>query len=118
MSARSLRVATPLSVSTTRARQKARSSRNSVMKCRLLPLAVVACCGHGLAVAGPADYVFLPAVSYGERELDFKYGVSTKSDDPSPQAASLGFGYGATEFWFTEFYIKYEREGSHTAFDA
>jgi hypothetical protein len=88
------------------------------MKCRLLPLAVVACCGHSLAVAGPADYVFVPAVSYGERELDFKYGVSTKSDDPSLQAASLGFGYGATEFWFTEFYIKYGREGSHTAFDA
>ena len=72
----------------------------------------------GGAFAGPADYVFVPAVEYGERELDFKYGAASKKDEPSQQAASLGFGYGATEWWFTEFYVKGEREGARNRFDA
>ena len=70
------------------------------------------------AWGGPADYVFLPSVAYGEREIDFKYGVASNGDEPRLQAASLGFGYGATGWWFTEFYLKYEREGAHTRFDA
>lgn len=70
------------------------------------------------AFAGPADYVFMPAVTYGEREIDFKYGAASKKDEPSQQAASLGFGYGATEWWFTEFYVKGEREGAQNRFDA
>lgn len=63
------------------------------------------------AWAGPADYVYVPAVEYGEREIDFKYGSATKSGDPRQQAASVGFGYGATEWWFTEAYLKYEKQG-------
>ena len=59
-----------------------------------------------------------PAVEYGEREIDFKYGVAGKKDEPTAQAASLGFGYGATEWWFTEFYVKGAREGSRSTFDA
>ena len=62
--------------------------------------------------------MFLPSVAYGEREIDFKYGVASNGDEPRLQAASLGFGYGATGWWFTEFYLKYEREGAHTRFDA
>ena len=34
-------------------------------------------------------------------------------------AGSLGFGYGATPWWFTEAYVKYEKEGSSkTKYDA
>ena len=58
--------------------------------------AVLAAFVASAAVAGPSDYVFLPAVAYGEREIDFKYGAAGKKDEPSEQAASLGFGYGAT----------------------
>jgi len=79
-----------------------------------LPLALAA----GTALAGPDEYVFLPSVSYGEREIDFKYGAATKKDEPTAQAASLGLGYGVTEWWFTEFYLKGAREGSHSTFDA
>lgn len=61
------------------------------------------------AWAGPADYVYTPAVEYGEREIDFKYGSAGRSGDPRQQAASIGFGYGATESWFTEVYLKYEK---------
>jgi len=83
-------------------------------------LAVLAVCAStaGVAVAGPADYVFMPAVTYAEREIDFKYGADGKRHEPSEQAASLGFGYGATDWWFTEFYVKGEREGAHSRFDA
>ena len=70
------------------------------------------------ALAGPSDYVYVPGVGYGEKEIDFKYGAAAKSGEPSAQAASLGFGYGATEYWFTEFYVKYKRESAATRFDA
>lgn len=72
-----------------------------------------------VAIAGPSDYVFMPAVTYGEREIDFKMGTWRKSGEGRSSAASIGFGYGVTQNWFTEIYRKYERtddEGTH--FDA
>lgn len=69
----------------------------------------------GIAVAGPADYVYTPAVEYGEREIDFKYGAATPPAGNRAQVASLGFGYGAKEYWFTEVYLKQERNGSDIA---
>jgi hypothetical protein len=83
-------------------------------QCIALPVALAA----GNALADPADYVFLPSVTYGEREIDFKYGVATKKDEPTAQGASLGVGYGATDWWFTEFYLKGAREGPKSTFDA
>jgi hypothetical protein len=80
--------------------------------------ALVGALGTGCALAGPSDYVYVPAVTQGEREIDFKYGAASKGAEPSLQAASLGFGYGATEWWFTEIYVKGEREGAHSLFDA
>jgi len=67
--------------------------------------------------AGPSDYVYVPTVEYGERELDFKYG-SASAGGPDEHAASLGFGLGATRWWFTELYIKYKREEGRTFLDA
>ena len=72
-----------------------------------------------LAAAEPADYVLTPAVQQGEREIDFKAGSGKTGDDPRESAASIGFGYGASEHWFTEIYAKYKREnGEATKFDA
>jgi hypothetical protein len=69
--------------------------------------------------AAPADYVFLPAVTYGEREIDFKAGSARDSGEPRESAASLGFGYGGAQGWFTEAYAKYERvQGEALSFDA
>ena len=64
------------------------------------------------AVAGPADYVFTPIVEEGEREIDFKYGTAKGQDGTRVNVSSLGFGYGATSYWFTELYLKREKEGS------
>jgi len=72
----------------------------------LLPGTLLCCLAH----AGPADYVYTPAVEYGERGIDFKFG--TAKDGTREQVASLGLGYGATEYWFTEVYLKHEREDS------
>jgi len=69
--------------------------------------------------AGPADYVYTPTVEYGEKEIDFKAGSARKDSDPRESAYSIGFGYGATEWWFTELYVKYKRENdAGTKYDA
>ncbi len=64
------------------------------------------------AAAGPADYVYTPTVEQGEKEVDFKFGTAKQPDGTRNTVSSLGFGYGATEYWFTELYLKHEREGS------
>jgi len=72
-----------------------------------------------IAHAGPADYIYTPSVTYGEREIDFKMGSADKKDTPQESAASIGFGVGATQKWFTEVYLKYKRElNTDTKFDA
>src|SRR5579859_5844684 len=70
-------------------------------------------------IAGPADYVFTPGVEYGEREIDFKAGRANTHGADQQSAASLGFGYGAAPYWFTELYAKYRSAGAAgTTFDA
>lgn len=71
------------------------------------------------AIAGPSDYVYTPGVERGEKEIDFKYGSAAKKDTPNESAASIGFGYGVNDWWFTEFYAKFKRElNEDTKFDA
>jgi hypothetical protein len=72
------------------------------------------------ALAGPSDYVHEPSVEYGERELDFKYGTARYREDGTRESeGSLGFGYGATQWWFTEAYVKYHKlPGDSTRYDA
>lgn len=67
------------------------------------------------AQAGPADYIYTPAVEYGEREIDVKIGANSALAGISGQGASIGYGYGAKEYWFTEVYLKQERIGSDIA---
>jgi hypothetical protein len=53
----------------------------------------------------------MPSVEYGEREIDFKFGTVTSPEGDRKTVTSLGLGYGATEYWFTELYLKREVEG-------
>lgn len=62
--------------------------------------------------AGPADYVYMPTVEHGEREIDFKFGTATPPGGERESVTSLGYGYGATEYWFTELYLKREIAGN------
>lgn len=66
--------------------------------------------------ANPADYIYTPTVEYGEQEIDFKFGTNTpQAGIGTASGASLGYGYGAKEYWFTEVYLKQERSGSSDA---
>jgi hypothetical protein len=67
------------------------------------------------ACAGAADYVYTPTVEYGEREIDFKLGATSPVSGNPSQGASIGYGYGAKEYWFTEVYVKQERDGGNIA---
>jgi hypothetical protein len=78
------------------------------MKFRTLVLCLAATLNTGLAFAGPADYLFTPTVEYGERELDVKFGSARLPDGSDKQVGSFGFGYGVSETWFTEIYLKRE----------
>jgi hypothetical protein len=68
----------------------------------------------GFVFAGPADYVYTPTVEYGEKEVDFKYGTARQKNGTLVQATNVGYGYGAGEYWFTEFYLKQKRSGNQT----
>lgn len=71
------------------------------------------------ARADPDDYVATPAVEYGEREIELRFGTASKSGDERLSAASLAFGYGVTPWWATEIYGKFNRAGgASTHFDA
>lgn len=71
------------------------------------------------ADAGPNDYIRLPTVEYGEREIDFKSGVQKNRDGRTEAAHSIGFGFTPTQWWLTEIYAKYARPpGESNGFDA
>lgn len=72
-----------------------------------------------VSFAGPSDYVHVPTVEYGEREIDFKAGTVKNRDGTRASEYSLGFGWGVTPWWFTELYAKWHKEpGERHDFDA
>ena len=83
-----------------------KNSLSAFMLCFFLP---------GTVFANPADYIFTPIVDYGEREIDFKAGKVFPQGGNSARGVSLGYGYGAKEYWFTEVYLKHEDSGSSDA---
>jgi hypothetical protein len=82
-------------------------------------LAAVALALPAISYADPDEYVQVPAVEYGEREIDLKYGTRHFDDTHERESAgSVGFGWGATPWWFTEAYFKYHKEeGDRTRYD-
>ncbi len=71
------------------------------------------------AAAGPSDYVLTPRVEEGEREVDFKAGSAQARDGTREGAQSVGLGWGATRWWFTELYAKWHQlPGPANRFDA
>ena len=69
--------------------------------------------------AAPNQYVVTPTVEEGEKEIDLKTGFERFRDCSSGAATSLGLGWGATSWWFTELYAKWHRPaGEAGGFDA
>ena len=86
-------------------------------KALVLLVAVHMLASAPLAHADPDDYVAVPAVEYGEREIELRIGSASATEEHRESAASLAFGYGLTPWWFTEIYGKWHRSGA-TSFDA
>jgi len=92
-----------------------------MLKIKLAPVAMGLLCLTTCicAVAGPNDYVRMPTIDYGEREIDFKFGSQRNRDGSSESAQSIGYGFTPKAWWFTELYAKYAKPpGEFQRFDA
>ena len=90
------------------------------MNSHILYFLIGACAISTSVWADPADYVKVPSVEYGERELELKYGTSKlPNGEGRISAGTFGLGYGVTPNWFTEVYVKYQKTpDERTRFDA
>jgi hypothetical protein len=72
-----------------------------------LALVLVLTTANALAV-NANDYLFLPTVTQGEREIDLYGGTGSSGVNTRAESnAALGFGVGVTQHWFTELDIEY-----------
>jgi hypothetical protein len=83
----------------------------------LMPLALAIATSELWAVDA-SDYLLLPTVTQGEREIDWRTGIASSDSTTSAQGDSaLGFGFGLTAHWFTELAVRYsKKQGSSAAF--
>ncbi|HSY26131.1 MAG TPA: hypothetical protein VK832_01390 [Burkholderiaceae bacterium] len=71
------------------------------------------------ASADPDDSIFTTYSENGERQIDFRMGAINQSGQATQSASTVGYGYGVTDYWFSELYIGYVRSGSGgTDFDS
>ena len=62
-----------------------------------------------------SDYLLLPIVVQGEREIDWRSGFASAGPTTNAQADyALGVGYGVTAHWFTELAVHYIRRQDST----
>ena len=64
-----------------------------------------------------SEYLFLPTVTLGERELDFHSGIGSSGPMTAQENDyGMGIGVGFTQHWFSELAVRYRsRAGSGTA---
>jgi hypothetical protein len=73
----------------------------------LMGMALLMAAERALAV-NAGDYLYTPAVTQGEREIDLYGGNGSSGEKTRAESnAALGFGYGVTQHWFTELDIEY-----------
>lgn len=66
------------------------------------------------AIAGPADYVHLPLVEYGDLQIGVKSATSKPTAGRRASAVAFGIGYGFTSRWMAEIYALAERGDTGT----
>jgi hypothetical protein len=69
---------------------------------------------HTAWAVDASDYLLLPTVVQGEREIDWRTGIASVGATTSSQADyAIGVGYGVTARWFTEVAVHSgQRQGS------
>ena len=71
------------------------------------------------ASANPASYVATPAITEGEREVEFVYGAQRLRDGSSATGTALKLGYGIRSWWAAEFSVLGHRDpGDRFGYDA
>lgn len=83
--------------------------------CRASPPVIAALAlmlgAHGARAVDPSDYLLLPSVVEGEREIDWHSGVgSAGARTRHRDSSGIGFGTGVTQNWFTEVAAEYRRD--------
>lgn len=73
---------------------------------------------HAVWAVDASDYLLLPTVVQGEREIDWRTGLASSGATTNAQTDyALGVGYGVTAYWFTELAFHYgERQGTTLQF--
>lgn len=72
----------------------------------------------GESFAGPADYVYRTYDNAGQRTVALYAGSTAIENEQRASSASMAFGYGISESWFSNLYVEYEREdGNGTKFE-
>src|SRR3974390_3801021 len=68
----------------------------------LLPVAL-ALFARVVCAVDASDYLLLPTVNQGEREIDWRSGIASTGPTTNAQTdTALGMGFGVTPRWFTE----------------
>jgi hypothetical protein len=87
---------------------------NGVKAAAVLAMLVLFPCAR----ADPDDSILTTYAENGERQIDFRIGAIGQSGQATQSASTLGYGYGLTDYWFSDFYVSYVRNGdSNTDFD-
>lgn len=69
--------------------------------------------------ASPADYIFMPVVENGEKEIELKAGSAKAGDGSHENVSQLSVGYGVNDVWFTEFAVEVSKNsGADTKVEA
>jgi len=78
----------------------------------LVALVLVLVLGTENALAVSADeYLFIPTVTQGEREIDWHFGTGSSGEKTHAESnTGLAFGVGVTQHWFTELDIEYRKQ--------
>ena len=98
-------------------RRRTYSRRRDRLARVVLPIALAAFSQTAWAVDA-SDYLLLPTVIQGEREIDWRTGIASSGSTANAQTDyALGLGYGVTAHWFTEVAVHYgQRQGSTLQF--
>ncbi len=93
---------------------RARHATRACARLRALVPAVLIPFAQGAWAVDASDYLLLPTVVQGERELDWRTGIASAGSTTNGQADyALGLGYGVTTHWFTELTVHYgQRQGA------
>jgi hypothetical protein len=71
------------------------------------------------AIADVGESFYTLGAQQGEREIEFITETVKKRGEARESAAVIGFGYGITDYWFTEISAEYAREaGGGTGLEA